>query len=178
MKPSGFNESLDLWKTPERVALVTSIDENDKAHVITVSWFTRVSFEPPMFAIAVGQSRSMHNLINQSKEFVLAIPGEDIAQAVLGCGKRGGNLEDRFDKYNLKVMPADKIKSPLIKNCQANYECVVKDTLDVGDHTLFIGKVKASWMNEQPVHNLLIAGDEPGYEIVAESGPYKLGYLK
>ncbi len=178
MNQIDFKESMELWRTPERVVLVTSIDKQNVPHVITVSWFSRVSFDPPMFAIAIGNNRSMYNLINDSKELVIAIPGPELADAVLGCGKSGQELEDRFEKYGIETKVGKVVKSPLLSNCLVNYECLVKEQVVAGDHTVFIAKVKQSWASDEPVQNLILVGDEKGYDILAESGPYKVGTIK
>ncbi len=175
MNTIGFKESMELWRTPERVVLVTSIDKQQVPHVITVSWFSRVSFDPPMFAVAIGNNRTMYDLINESKELVIAIPGPELAEAVLGCGKSGQELEDRFEKYGIETKAGKEVKSPLLANCLVNYECLVKEQVVAGDHTVFIVKVKQSWASDNPSQNLILIGDDSGYNLLAESGPYKVG---
>jgi flavin reductase (DIM6/NTAB) family NADH-FMN oxidoreductase RutF len=178
MKKSSFKAGMDLWRTPEKVVLVTSIDEQGKPQVISVGWNMRVSFDPPMFAIAVGNNRYMYKCINFSKEFVIAVPGTDLANEVIGCGEPGQGEEDRFKKYGLKTNQGDYCKSPLIENCIANFECLVKDSVKSGDHTIFVGKVMSAWVNEKTSPNLLMVGDEPGYDVLAKTGLYKIGIIR
>ncbi len=178
MKRSSFKSGMNLWRTPEKVVLVTSINEQEKPQVISVGWNMRVSFDPPMFAVAIGNIRYMNKCINYSDEFVIAVPGTDLANAVIGCGEPGQREEDRFNKYGLKTISGDYCKSPLIDNCIANFECLVKDKVKAGDHTIFVGKIMGTWVNEKPSSNLLVVGDEPGYDVLAEAGPYKIGIIK
>ena len=169
---------MDLWRTPEKVVLVTSVNEQGKPQVITVGWNMRVSFDPPMFAISIGNNRYMNKCIHSSDEFIIAVPGPDLANEVIGCGEPGQGEEDRFEKYGLKTKLGDYCKSPLIENCIVNYECLVKEKIKAGDHTIFIGKVMGTWVNEKPVPNLLVVGEETGYEVLAEAGLYKIGVVK
>ena len=177
MNHTGFKQSLDLWKTPERVVFVTASDAEGNPHIITVSWSSRVSFDPPMFAISIGKNRSIHAMIRESGEFVIAVPGAELADAVIGCGKSGPEPEDRFAKYGLEKQPGETVRCPLIRNCIVNYECIVKEKADAGDHTVFIGQVKETWVNDHPTQNLLLVGDESGYSVIVESGPYKVGVI-
>jgi len=178
MKRSTFKTGADLWRTPEKVVLVTSIDEQKKPQVISVGWITRVSFDPPMFAIAIGNNRYMYKCIHFSNEFVIAVPGKDLANQVLGCGESGQGEEDRFKKFGLKTKQGDYCESPLLEGCIANFECLVKEKISAGDHTIFVGKVMGTWANEEATSNLLVVGDEQGYDVLAEAGPYKIGIVK
>lgn len=177
MKKTTFIEAMDVWRTPERVVLVTSVDSDGLPHVITVGWKMRTSFSPIMFAIAVGHDRYMHKCISESQEFVIAVPGSDLAEESLICGKQGEKV-DRFEKCGLEKLAAYSIKSPLIKNCLANFECKVVNQIETGDHTLFVGEVVNAWVNEKSGKNLLIVGDEDGYDVLAEEGPYRVGVVK
>jgi flavin reductase (DIM6/NTAB) family NADH-FMN oxidoreductase RutF len=169
---------MDLWKTPERVVLVTSNDTDGVPHVITVGWKMRTSFKPPMLAIAINNNRYIHRCISDTGEFVLAVPGADRAETTLGCGLPREGDEDRFEKFSLKTEKAGLIKSPLLIDCVANFECHVVNQIETGDHTVFVGDVLASWVNEKPGKNLIIAGESEGYELLAENEPYKIGVIK
>lgn len=178
MQKKSFLDAMDKWRTPERIVFVTSTNEENGPHVITVSWKMRVSFNPKVFAISVGKSKYMHSCISGSREFVLAVPGEDLAEEVLACGKKSNRIEDRFNKYGLKTMQGERVKSPIIENCLANFECTVIEHLDVGDHTIFVGQVLTSWASEDNQNNLLVVGDQAGYRVLAEEPPYSIGVVK
>ncbi len=177
MKRTPFVEAMNVWRTPERVVFVTSVNDDGLPHVITVGWKMRTSFHPPMFAIAIGHDGHMHSCISESQEFVIAVPGSDLAEESLLCGKQG-EKRDRFEMCGLEKLTAQSVKSPLIKNCLANFECQVVDEIETGDHTLFVGKVVNSWINEQAGRNLIVVGDEDGVDVLAEDGPYRIGVVK
>ena len=178
MEKKSFLEAMDKWRTPERLVLVTSVNESNEPHVITVGWKMRTSFNPPMFAIAVGNGKYMHECISQSEEFVLAVPGDDLAEQVLACGNQSNAFEDRFKKYGLLTKTGESVKSPLIDNCIANFECQVINQVDSGDHTIFIGQVVNSYSSNEEKQNLLVVDDQAGYEVLAEEAPYAVGVVK
>ncbi|OGC07697.1 hypothetical protein A2V82_11075 [candidate division KSB1 bacterium RBG_16_48_16] len=178
MRHASLKEAIDLWSKPERIVLVTCVDQEGKPVVITVSWQMRASFRPPMMAIAVHENRYIHTCIDSMKEFVLAVPGQDMAEAVLICGSPGDSRQDRFEAAHLKTKSAEFLRSPLIENCIANFECRVVNQLKTGDHTIFVGEVIASWVNETVTKNLLAVDDDEGYIVLAEQGAYKIGIVK
>lgn len=178
MKQVNFTEAMSLWRIPERLILVTSLDQEGKPQVITVGWKMRTSFNPPMFAIAIGQKRYIHNCIAETKDFVIAVPGADLARETLLCGEPGTVLENRFEKCSFISQKGAFVKSPLIENCIVNLECEVVERIPSGDHSIFIGKVMASWIKEEPTKNLILVGPESGYQVLVEQEPYRLGIVK
>jgi len=177
MKTTSFRDAMELWNKPERVILVTCMDSDQIPKVMTVGWKMRTSFQPPMFAIAISEKRKMHECLSDSSEFVIAVPGADLADEVLICGSPD-EAENRFERCGFKTREGLFVKSPIIENCLANFECKIVHTMQAGDHTIFVGEVLASWANERPTKNLVIVGENEGYESLAEDEPYKIGVIK
>jgi len=178
MKQVNFQEAMEFWAKPERIVLVTSTDAEGQPQVMTVGWKMRTSFQPPMLAISVGVKRNMHKCIMESKEFVIAVPGAELAKGTLLCGISSPEKIDRFKQGGFITKPGNFISSPLIENCIANFECKLAADLPTGDHTIFVGEVVASWINETPSKNLLIIGEDGGTELLAAQGPYRIGVLR
>ncbi len=118
-------------------------EKEHKPHVIPQLWATPISFKPQMVAISVAKDRFTHHILEETKEFVLNIPGSELAPNVWACAPPGGG-GDKFARSKLTVLKAKKVKAPLIKECLAAIECKVVDKADAGDHTLFIGDVVAT----------------------------------
>ena len=134
---------------PSPVVLVTCVDLNGKPNIITLGWTMKTSHIPPMVAISIAPSRYSHYLIEQTGEFVLAIPTMDIIEKVHKCGRVSGREIDKFKEFNLTPIPASRVKPPLIKECVANLECVVVNKLKTGDHTIFVGEVVEAHVNDE-----------------------------
>ena len=56
---------------------------------------------------------------------------------------------DKFSATQLTPMAAEKVKSPLIKECPVNLECRVKQVIPLGSHDLFLGEVVAAHMDTE-----------------------------
>jgi flavin reductase (DIM6/NTAB) family NADH-FMN oxidoreductase RutF len=133
---------------PRLVVLVSCIDKERKANVITLAWSMPVSINPPIVAISIAPKRYSHQLVEETKEFVVNIPTMDILQETLFCGRRSGRSHEKFKETRLTTMPAQMVKLPIIKECVAHLECRLERQITVGDHTLFTGRVLTAYANE------------------------------
>ncbi|MEA2090371.1 MAG: flavin reductase family protein [Thermoproteota archaeon] len=134
---------------PKHVVLVSCADKRGKANIITLAWCTPASIHPPLVAISVAPKRYSHQLIEETKEFVVNIPTMEIVEETLFCGRISGKECNKFEKTKLTASPAKKVRCPIIKECVAHLECKLHQQITTGDHTLFIGKVVAAYANEE-----------------------------
>ena len=141
-KPSTY-----LYPVP--VVMVTCGIE--KPNIITLAWVGTVSSDPPMVGIAVRKERHSHRLIEESGEFVVNIPGDELLEATDHCGQVSGRDTDKFAATGLTPEPASEVKAPLIAECHVNMECKVREKLELGAHDLFLGEVVAVHVDEEYV---------------------------
>ncbi len=123
-------------------------DKAGKANAITLAWSMPASIRPPKVVISIAPRRYSHELIEETKEFVVNIPTMGIVEETLFCGRRSGRRYDKFKETRLTILPAKTVKPPIIKECVAHLECVMEEQITVGDHTLFIGRVLAAYADK------------------------------
>jgi len=133
---------------PRHVVLVTCLDKKGKTNIISLSFSMPVSYSPPILVISVGLSKYSHQLIEETKEFVVNTPTGEMGKATMLCGTISGREHDKFKEANLTPLPAKVVKPPLIKECVGHLECKVCREVTAGDHTLFIGDVVAATVDE------------------------------
>ncbi|KPV62054.1 MAG: Flavin reductase like domain protein [Candidatus Bathyarchaeota archaeon BA1] len=133
---------------PRHVVLVSCVDTDGKANVITLAWSMPTSHRPPLIAISVAPRRYSHQLIQETKEFVVNIPTVDIVKETLLCGRITGRRYNKFREARLTPLPAKMVEPPIIKECVAHLECKLCQQITTGDHTLFIGSVLTAYANE------------------------------
>ncbi|MCD6465216.1 flavin reductase family protein [Candidatus Bathyarchaeota archaeon] len=133
---------------PRNTALLTCVDEEGRANIITLAWLMPVSINPPLVAVSIAPRRYSHKLIEESGEFVINVPTMELVEETLYCGSVSGRRVDKFKETGLTPIPAKKVKAPAIKECIAHLECVVRQKVPAGDHTLFIGEVVAAHVNK------------------------------
>lgn len=130
------------------MVLVSCVDRAGKANVITLAWSMPASILPPMVAIGIAPGRYSHQLIEETKEFVVNIPTMDFLKETLLCGRITGREYDKFKEARLTPLPAKMVQPPIIKECVAHLECKLRQQISTGDHTIFIGDVLMTYANE------------------------------
>ena len=143
-----FPPSEALYPVP--IVLVSSIEKaRARANIITIAWCGVVCSKPPLLSISVRPSRHSHKLISETGDFVINIPSEDIMKEVDLCGRRSGKELNKFKECSFTALPSKKISSPMIKECPVNIECVVRNSIKLGSHDMFIGEVVLVHVDEQ-----------------------------
>ncbi|OGV65253.1 MAG: hypothetical protein A2283_05540 [Lentisphaerae bacterium RIFOXYA12_FULL_48_11] len=149
-------------KYPEQVVLVTTKSRKGKMNAMAVGWVAIASGDPMMFVLGIDDGAYTHELIRQTKEFVVAYPGEKMAAQVLYVGKNHGHARDKIKECGMKIQKAAKIRAPLVADAVANFECKLVDVFQPGDCPLVVGKVVAVHENRSPaVKRLYTVG--PGH---------------
>ena len=133
---------------PRQVILVTSRAEIEiigkdvvKEDIITLSWHMPVSFDPAIYAIAIGKSKFSSKLIQKSGVFAVNFIPKELEKQALFCGTHSGQHTDKFKETGLTREEAEKIECPRVKEALAYIECELINTVEAGDHYIFIGKV-------------------------------------
>jgi flavin reductase (DIM6/NTAB) family NADH-FMN oxidoreductase RutF len=134
---------------PCPVTLVTCMDATGKPNIITLAWVGTVCSEPPTVALGVRPSRYSHDLIMTSKEFVVNVPSVKHILETDYCGITSGRDVNKFAETKFTPEPAVKVKAPLIKECPVNMECVLTNTVPLGAHDVFFGKVVQVHIDEE-----------------------------
>jgi len=179
MKEVSYSEALSYFGKPARVVLAVCYDrENKRSNPIALGWKMQTSIQPPMVAISIGKTRYSHKLLMETGEFVLAVPGGDLAKEVLFCGTNSGRNINKFQQTNLTPLKAKFVKPNLIKECVVNLECKVSGYFDTGDHSIFAGEVLTNWISEGKKKVLISVGFEEGYQLLLEEKGYRLGVIR
>lgn len=177
MKKTDWQEFRQYCARPERVVWVVAEHDGQRS-ICPLGWKMNTSASPKMMAISVAPSRFTHDLIARSGEFVLAWPGEDLADATLFCGTRSGRDVDKFKETGLTPVKGEHVKAPLIKECIANLECRLAGQMTAGDHTIFAAEILAIWVHEDPTRLLCLIDQSSGYDFLLEKGGYRFGAVR
>jgi flavin reductase (DIM6/NTAB) family NADH-FMN oxidoreductase RutF len=135
---------------PSPAALITSVDLNGTANIITLGEVFNISIQKPVIVgIAIRPATYSHSLISASNEYVVNLPTTHILKQVDSCGMNSGRDHiNKFEAFGLTAIPADEVRPPLIAECPVNIECKVISTQTIGDHDLFLGEVLAVHVDE------------------------------
>lgn len=145
-------------KYPEQVVIAIAKDKNGKANPVTLGWTMFASYEPPMMAIGVYRGHYTVKCIRHSKCFTLVYPSADTAETALFFGSHSGRDTDKLAEVACKTSPAKKIKSILLTDAVANFECRLVKQVVAGDHIIFVGRVVCSHVNAKRKKRLYSLG--------------------
>jgi flavin reductase (DIM6/NTAB) family NADH-FMN oxidoreductase RutF len=130
--------------------LITCADETGRPNIITLGEVFNISIaRPVILGIAIRKERYSHELISRTREYVVNLPTQAIAEQVWQCGRISGRKVDKFAATGLTPVPATVVKAPLIAECPINVECRVTGIQVIGDHDLFLGEAVAQHVNSE-----------------------------
>ena len=120
--------------------IVTTAYDGQKNGMIVNTVF-QVTADPARVAISVNKQCLTHELISKSGVFAAMPIDEKATLPFIGTfGFRTGRTFDKFAKVPFQV---GFLGCPIVTENTLSYlEVEVEQTLDVGTHTLFVGKVK------------------------------------
>jgi flavin reductase (DIM6/NTAB) family NADH-FMN oxidoreductase RutF len=139
---------------------------NGKINTMTIAWGNiGFAWGKPIFTIMVRPSRYTYQLIEQSGEFTISIPLNDMQKALGICGSSSGRDIDKIASAELTLLPGQKIATPVIRGCGLHFECrtIYKQAInpaqfdkelnenwyDAGDyHTFYFGEIVFCYTEE------------------------------
>ena len=126
---------------PMPVMLVGS-NINGRANFMVAAWGGIASAKPPMVSVAIRPQRYTLIGINENNTFSINIPSIDLIKETDYCGIVSGSEVDKVDACKFKVFYGKLESAPLIEQCPVNLECEVAHILDLGSHSLVIGRIE------------------------------------
>ena len=128
-----------LWTMPSGLYVVGS-RAGDRRNGMTLNWATQLSFNPKLLGVAVENEAVTRDLIAEGGAFALCILDREDRAIVRKFTKP---VEADAGASTLNGFPFhDGVTGvPILDQAVAYVECRVQETLQLGDHTLFVGEV-------------------------------------
>jgi flavin reductase (DIM6/NTAB) family NADH-FMN oxidoreductase RutF len=128
-----------LWKMPYGLYVVGARD-GDRRNGMTLNWATQVSFEPKLIGISVEKEAFTHELIAGGEVFSLNLLPQEERAAVRKFVKP---VEVDADGKTLNGFAFHDARTgaPILDVAAAWADCELRQSVDCGGHTLFIGEV-------------------------------------
>jgi flavin reductase (DIM6/NTAB) family NADH-FMN oxidoreductase RutF len=130
--------------SPHPYVLVTTLDGEGRPNIIGIGWFTITSWKPPMLCISVAPARHSHGNLEKVPEFVVNFPPPSMARAAWTCGTTTGARVDKFAECGLEQVASVEVAPPTIGGSLMAWECKVVESVETGDHRLFIARIVAT----------------------------------
>lgn len=121
--------------------VLVSCGSMEKCNVLTIGWTGIINTHPPMTYISVRPTRYSYDIIKNTGQFVINLTTSSMCKEVDFCGVRSGKDINKIKKCGFHISKATKIDTPIIEECPVSLECIVKNTYQLGTHTMFISEI-------------------------------------
>lgn len=132
-----------FWSTGITVISGTNGEEH---HGMTVSSFTSVSLDPPLVLISIEQKTRTHRMIHDTDTYAVTILNQDQEWVSDRFAGRETEHLDRFEGVETFSLSTG---CKFIKGGLAFFDCVVQKAYDAGNHTVFIGRVITTQIDQE-----------------------------
>jgi len=128
-----------LWAMPYGL-YVLGTRAGDRRNGMTLNWATQVSFDPKLVAVSVEKEAFTHELLLEGKVFTLNLVDREDRALVRKFTKP---VEVDLEAKTLNGFAFHDALSgaPVLDDAMAYVDCAVRQQVDVGGHTLFLGEV-------------------------------------
>ncbi len=127
-----------LRMVPYGLYVLTAEGRDGTVAASTVNWVTQASFEPPLVVVGVKADSGAHALIKDSGAFALNVLGkgqQSLAFTFFKPQQRSGQT------IGGEPFRAGVTGAPILERTPAYVECRLVETLERGDHSVFLGEV-------------------------------------
>lgn len=117
------------------VAVVTTVDADDRPQGFTASSFCSVSLEPPLVLVCLATSANSYPAFSSSPYFAVSVLHDGQAELAARFATKSG---DKFARGGFDLTP-DGL--PVAEEALAVLRCAVHDRYLAGDHLILVGLV-------------------------------------
>lgn len=132
------------WKIPNALALVGSRFE-DTWNGMTTSWITQVAQEPVLIGVGVDKDSITHGLISRGGSFSVNLWDAENTRPFVKFSKPATKEAMTLNGYSILE---GETGVPIFEDAIAWMECSVRNAVDCGSHTFFIGELGAAGVND------------------------------
>lgn len=123
---------------PRPIAFVSTIGEDGVFNVAPFSFFTGLAAKPMVIGFTVGRKRDGQKKDTQvniefSRDFVVNVVTETLAEAMNQASANYPSHVDEFKEVGLTPVKADIVKSPMVAESPINMECRLLQILEFGN---------------------------------------------
>jgi len=122
---------------------------NNRINFMPASWNSPISFDPPIYGVAISPDRFTHSMITSTKAFSISYFPYDAWEIVAFLGSVSGKDVNKVEAKNIKVEWGKLLRVPIPEIAIISLECELMDMRRYGDHDWFVGKVLAIHYQEE-----------------------------
>jgi flavin reductase (DIM6/NTAB) family NADH-FMN oxidoreductase RutF len=145
MDPNAKKTALRM--IPYGLYVLTGRTSDGRVAAATVNWVTQASFAPPLIAVGVKADSTAHEVIKHARAFALNVLGKGQQKAAFAFFKPADLAGDTISGERFRTGTTG---APLLETTPAYVECKLIDTVERGDHSIFVGEVVGAGVAQLP----------------------------
>lgn len=128
-----------LWTLPYGLYVLGS-RAGERRNLMTINWVSQVSFEPKLLGVGIEKPALTHELVAEGGVFSLCtISRED--RAIVRKFTKPTEWDAEASTLNGFAVHEAATGAPILSQAVAYLDCEVRQVVEVGNHTFFIGEV-------------------------------------
>jgi flavin reductase (DIM6/NTAB) family NADH-FMN oxidoreductase RutF len=147
----SFYALLNSVVVPRPIAWVSTVSAEGVLNLAPHSFYTVSCVRPPMVQFtSVGRKDSLNN-VEATGEFVVNFAAEALFEQVNATATNFPPGVDEFAAVGLTTEPSETVAAPRVAESPIAIECGLHTTLELGDSTVVIGRVRLIAVDESVV---------------------------
>ncbi|WP_421385393.1 flavin reductase family protein [Bacillus salacetis] len=143
-----IQEKTVMHSYPGMVALVTVSHEGED-NIMAAGWHSYISYEPPIYGVAIGRERHTYQLVKEAGEFAINFLPAQYAKFIQEAGVYSGRDLNKFDAGEMDFERGKSTNAPILKEAYVAYECKTIDVNSYGDHDWFAADITAFYRDDE-----------------------------
>jgi flavin reductase (DIM6/NTAB) family NADH-FMN oxidoreductase RutF len=129
------------YALPSPVWVVGTYDAAGKPNLMTAAWGGICNSRPPCIYVSLRKATYSHGNIMARKAYTISIPSEGYVKETDWIGIASGRDTDKFTTTKLTPVKGSTVDAPYVDEFPVVIECRVKEVMELGLHTQFIGEI-------------------------------------
>ena len=126
---------------PTPVFMVGSYDSKGKPNIMNAAAAGMCCFVPPCIYVSLREATYTYHNIMKRNAFTVSIPPEKYVEESDYFGLVSGKNADKLEVSGLTPLKSELVDAPYVAEFPVVLECKLKETVNLGSHTMFIGEV-------------------------------------
>ena len=131
-----------------KIVTIVGAKYKDETNYMTAAWSTYLSHKPLLFGVSIAPQRYTHDLIQNSGEFNCNFLSYGHADLIHTIGRKSGANVNKIEALDLSISEGSSITTPYLSKSYAVIECKLQKSVEVGDHSFFVGEIVNAFGDE------------------------------
>jgi flavin reductase (DIM6/NTAB) family NADH-FMN oxidoreductase RutF len=146
-----------LWKMPSGLYVLGS-RAGERLNGMTINWVTQLSFDPKLMGVSVEREAFTHELVTEGRVYTVNLIAQE-DRAIVRKFTKPVEVDPSAHTLNGFPFHDGVTGAPILDQAVAFLECEVRQAIELGGHTLFLGEIIECGFQLDEATSVLSMGD-------------------